>query len=312
MGTLLHRAVLFADLRGSTALFESLGNQNAAALVGRAIASIAAVVPSSGGQLIKTLGDGLMATFPTSQTSLQCALQMQEALSATMIKMRLANENTRGVTLQLQTGIAFGEVVEADGDCLGDAVNLAARLVEHAGDGEILITDEVLQGASEDLQAVFIGLGGVHIRGRSEPVQLHILSGRGVDTAATLFGDSAGMVQPLGVRLCWRMIERTFDARDLPVRIGRGTVAEFIIDDPRVSRTHARIESHGGALQLLDLSINGTYVRFARDDEILSLRRGSCTLHGSGLIGLGGAPDDPEAAVLSFDVLRPPMSLEAG
>ncbi len=308
MATLQQRAVLFADLRGSTALFESLGNQRAAALVGQAIAAISAVVPGATGQLIKTLGDGLMATFPTAQSSLQAATRMQEVLSSSVARMRLASEITLGVTLQLQIGIAFGEVVEADGDCLGDAVNLAARLVEHAGDGEILITDEVLQGASEELKAVFIGLGGVHIRGRAEPVQLHILTGRGADTAATLFGDSTNLLRPLGVRLCWRMIERSFDARDLPVRIGRGAVAEFIIDDPRVSRSHARIEGHGGALQLLDLSINGTYVRFSRDDEILSLRRGSCTLHGSGLIGLGGAPDDPEAAVLSFEVLKTPAA----
>ncbi len=304
MAILQQRAVLFADLRGSTALFESMGNQAAAALVGQAIAAISSVVPTSGGQLIKTLGDGLMAVFPTAQTSLQAALQMQEVLASTVAHMRLISENTFSVTLQLQTGIAFGEVVEADGDCLGDAVNLAARLVEHAGDGEILITDEVLQDASAELQAVFIGLGAVHIRGRAEPVHMHILTGRGADTAATLFGDSANTVQPLGVRLCWHMIETSFDSRDLPVRIGRGSTAEFIIDDPRVSRSHARIEGHGGALQLLDLSINGTYVRFSRDDEILSLRRGSCTLHGSGLIGLGGAPDDPEAAVLSFEVIK--------
>lgn len=302
MATLQRRAVLFADLRGSTALFESLGNESAAALVGRAISAVGEVVVRSGGQVVKTLGDGLLAIFPTSQSALQAAMRMQDRVSVQSVH----NTDTgTDVRLQLQIGIAFGEVVEVDGDCLGDAVNLAARLVEHAGDSEILITDEVLQGATSDLRDVFISLGLVHLRSRADALQLHLFTRRSPDTASTLFGDASSMIQPLGVRLCWRTIERTFEPRDLPVRIGRGALAEFIIDDPRVSRSHARVEGHGGALQLVDLSINGTYVRFARDDEILSLRRGSCTLHGTGLIGLGGAPDDPEAAVLSFEVLRP-------
>ena len=64
-----------------------------------------------------------------------------------------------------------------------------------------------------------------------------------------------------------------------------------------------RVDWHGGSFQLTDLSYNGTYVRF-NDGEIVSLRRGSCTLHGSGTIGLGGSPSDPGSACVSFEVLR--------
>jgi adenylate cyclase len=59
----------------------------------------------------------------------------------------------------------------------------------------------------------------------------------------------------------------------------------------------------GGGLQVADLSINGTYVRFAGDDEVLSLRRGACTLHGSGEIGLGGSPNEVGVPVLQFSVM---------
>ena len=78
----------------------------------------------------------------------------------------------------------------------------------------------------------------------------------------------------------------------MPVVLGRSPQATYCVDDSRVSRSHARIDWHGGSFQLTDLSYNGTYVRFA-DGEIVSLRRGSCTLHGSGVIGLGGSPADP-------------------
>jgi predicted component of type VI protein secretion system len=85
--------------------------------------------------------------------------------------------------------------------------------------------------------------------------------------------------------------------------LGRSPQATFCVDDNRVSRSHARLDWHSGSFQLTDLSYNGTYVRFA-DGEIVSLRRGSCTLHGSGTIGLGGSPSDPGSPCVHFEVLR--------
>ena len=73
--------------------------------------------------------------------------------------------------------------------------------------------------------------------------------------------------------------------------------------DSRVSRSHARIDWQGSTFQLTDLSYNGTYVRFGSDDEVVSLRRGSCTLHGTGVIGLGGSPNDANSPTVRFEVL---------
>ncbi len=64
----------------------------------------------------------------------------------------------------------------------------------------------------------------------------------------------------------------------MPVILGRSLQATYTIDDNRVSRSHARIDWHGGTFQLIDLSYNGTYVRFDHDPELISLRRGACTL----------------------------------
>ena len=51
----------------------------------------------------------------------------------------------------MQVGLARGEVVEMSGDCFGDAVNVAARLLDHAGDNETLVTVDVLRGLSLDI-----------------------------------------------------------------------------------------------------------------------------------------------------------------
>jgi len=68
-----------------------------------------------------------------------------------------------------------------------------------------------------------------------------------------------------------------------------------------------RIDLIGATLQLSDLSINGTFVRFSSEDEVVSLRRGSCTLHGSGEVGLSGSPEDPGVAAMQFEVLHAPI-----
>lgn len=296
--------VLFADLRGSTALYETLGNAEATSVVTHCVSSLARPVAHSGGHVVKTLGDGLMAVFPLPLPAVQAAMAMHDVLE-TMVSRGQEHGASAGLrALRLQVALARGEVVEMAGDCFGDAVNVAARLIDHAGDNETLVTVEVLQGLSLDQRSRFRSLDRLVLRGRVEPVQVHVMGGRrGVDLAPTQFGDVSTVAEPDGLRLTWLDLHRVFASQQMPVVLGRSPQASFCVDDSRVSRSHARVDWHSGSFQLTDLSYNGTYVRFA-DGEIVSLRRGSCTLHGSGTIGLGGSPSDPTSAGVSFDVLR--------
>ena len=80
MTKIAERTVLFADLRGSTALYETLGNAEATSVVTHTVASLGRAVPACGGEVIKTLGDGLMAVFDSPADGFQSAQQMHEAL----------------------------------------------------------------------------------------------------------------------------------------------------------------------------------------------------------------------------------------
>ena len=111
-------------------------------------------------------------------------------------------------------------------------------------------------------------------------------------------------VEPECIRLIWLDVDRVYAGASMPVILGRSLQATYTIDDNRVSRSHARIDWHGGTFQLIDLSYNGTYVRFNHDPELISLRRGACTLHGSGVIGLGTPPTDALSPSVRFEVLR--------
>ena len=300
------RTVLFADLRGSTGLFETLGNAEATSVVTHCVNALSGPVNQRRGHVVKTLGDGLMAAFDDPADAVPAALLMHDLLEGMVSRgsERGASSGLRG--LRLQVAMARGEVVEMAGDCFGDAVNVAARLLDHAGDNETLVTAEVMHGLGPELQARFRSLDKMVLRGRVEPVQVHVLGGRrpgGVDMVATQFGDVSEVREPDGLRLMWGGQHRVIASSQLPVVLGRSPQVAFCVDDTRVSRSHARLDWHSGSFQLTDLSYNGTYVRF-NDGEIVSLRRGACTLHGSGSIGLGSSPSDSASACVSFDVLR--------
>ncbi len=305
MTRITERTVLFADLRGSTSLYEQLGNAEATSVVTHTVTALARAVPAHHGQVIKTLGDGLMAVFSDATEALRASDQMHEVLDRLVTRGSEHGASSGLRALRLQVALARGEVVEMAGDCFGDAVNVAARLLDHAGDNETLITNEVFTGLTEDTQMRFRSLDRMQLRGRVEPVQVHLLSsvGRRGDPAATQFGDVTPSAEPEGIRLIWLDRNRVYAGPHLPIVLGRSPQATYCVDDSRVSRSHARIDWHGGAFQLTDLSYNGTYVRFGNGEEVLSLRRTSCTLHGSGVIGLGGPPGETFLPTVAFEVL---------
>jgi class 3 adenylate cyclase len=332
MTQVLQRTVLFADLRGSTSMYETLGNAAATAVVSRSVALLARIVTVHGGNVVKTLGDGLMAVFEMPGQGVAAADDMHDSLARIGMAddvLDPASDSLSGapdsgsddaneggaptlpprppVPLKLQVGLAHGEVVEMGGDVFGDAVNVAARLLDHAGDNETLATSTVVEQLGEWERSRFRSLDRMQLRGRVEPVHVHLQEAvrRFGDTAATAYGDMLIPVsEPEGIRLVWLDLNRIYAGTSLPVILGRSPQATYIIDDTRVSRSHARIDWHGGTFQLVDLSYNGTYVRFDNDPEIISLRRGACTLHGSGVIGLGAPPSEPISPCVRFEVMK--------
>lgn len=309
MTQIVERTVLFADLRGSTSMYETLGNADATAVVTQSVALLARIVGNHGGRVVKTLGDGLMAMFDAPDAAVAASDEMHDSLERIGAPGDGAlAAHARTVPLKLQVGVAHGEVIEMSGDVFGDAVNVAARLIDHAGDNETLVTANALNGLAEMEQARFRSLDRMQLRGRVESVHVYLLEAtrRFGDTAATAFGEFASSAppEPEAIRLVWLDQNRVYAGTSLPLILGRSPQATYIIDDTRVSRSHARIVWHGGTFQLTDLSYNGTYVRFDHDPEIIGLRRGSCTLHGSGTIGLGGPPSDVASPCVRFEILK--------
>src|ERR1043165_5174008 len=219
MTAIRERTVLFADLRGSTGLYEAFGNAEASGMVTQTVGQISEAVLESGGQLIKTLGDGLMAAFETPRDGVRAAQRMQELLEKTVQRARRQN-NPGLLAMRLQVALARGEVVELNGDCFGDAVNVAARLIDHAGDGEILITAEVLAGLHHASKGRFRSLDRISVRGRIESVHVYRMDAAplvSADDTATQFGEPMRSTEPDGMRLIWQDLDRVFDIGSMPI-----------------------------------------------------------------------------------------------
>lgn len=298
-----HSTVVFADLTGSTRVFEAMGNARATETVTKLIQWIGGVCEAHGGRVVKSLGDGVFATFPNGATATSAVLELQRNHQKRLLSWPPA------LRMELQIGVASGELVEVDGDCYGDAVNLASRLSDLAGPSQIWATESViaqLQGADVRHR----NLGPINIRGKNEMPVVHRVDWQEEITdfmtmPATLAAPARQADSSFGqIELSWLDVRSLFRAAELPIHLGRVDEAQFVVNDPRVSRLHARIEARNGSCVLVDVSTYGTWVRFhssAGTSGEIALRREECVLHGRGEIGLGAPLSDFSAPTISFN-----------
>ena len=302
--------VVFADLTESTAFFDALGNEKATRAVTRLTQWIGDVCIANRGRVVKKLGDGVLAVFTDASDAASALIEIQRGH-----QVRLLNWPA-SIRMEIKAGIASGEVVEVDGDCYGDAVNVASRLSDLSGANQIWATEAVVRQISDDLGVRFLSLGPVTLRGKLEPLPLYRVewqdhgTGGNVTMQATLgqIGRRDGVSEGQ-IHLSYLDNARSFSSAQMPVHLGRSAQAEFMVDDPRVSRLHARLDWRNGAFVLIDLSSFGTWVRFAGSDTDVPLRRDDCLLHGQGEVALGVPFNDLSAptVVFSLSVTHPSL-----
>lgn len=296
--------VVFADLTGSTRVFEAMGNARATDTVTQITQWIGRVCETHHGRVVKLLGDGVLAVFPSGPSAVAAVQELQRGHAKRLQSWPLA------LRMELQIGVASGEVVEVGGDSYGDAVNVASRLSDLAGPRQIWATEPVIAQLA-DGQAVHRNLGAIHIRGRQDAPVIYridwqeeaseLLTQPSPLTALPASAQDSDFGQ---IELSWLDLRTMFMVGQLPIHLGRVGDVDFLVNDPRVSRVHARLESRNGRCVLVDVSTYGTWVRFHGGeggiDTEIALRREECVLHGSGEISLGAPLSDFTAPTISF------------
>ncbi len=294
--------VVFADLFGSTGVFESLGNVQATELVTEITTWLAGRFAINGGRVVKFLGDGVLVVFSENRQAVTAVIDVQRAFEARFLS---ANNNTK---MPLRIGVARGDVEMVGDDCYGDAVNLAARLSELTGPQQIWVNAEVVEGRHLAQAPHLRPLGPIQVRGRTEWCKVYQLEWQEdldsqnftIQSPLSDGQDSTRDVLGSQVELSWLGSSKIFKSFELPIHIGRVRQAEFVVNDPRVSRQHARLDWRNGSIMLVDVSSYGCWIRFAGGGSDVLLRREECVLHGHGEVALGTPFGDITAPVITF------------
>lgn len=296
--------VVFADLTGSTGVFEALGNAKATTAITRLTDWLGRMCVAHSGHVVKNLGDGVLMVFSQNTDAVEAVTEMQ----------RVHTERIKTwpdkLKMHLQVGLARGEVIEQGGDYFGDAVNVASRLSDLSGPDQILGTDTVIDDLPPDSLVRFRSLGSMDIRGRQGACEVYRVEWQ-KEVLSDFFTVPAGLTpnpfskpvpQAGNITLSWLDVSASFTSAQLPIHIGREGDSEFVINDPRVSRLHAKIVWRAGKFYLEDVSSYGTWVRFAGSDAIMALRRQECVLLVGGEIALGAPFEDFTVPTVSFNL----------
>ena len=158
------QTILFADVSGSTRLFEIKGDVEARRLIARVLDALSAICRENGGRVIKTIGDEIMCTFPGALNGVLAACDMQR-------RMGRDPEFVRD-SLAVRIGLHHGDALEeADGDVYGDAVNTAARMASLAKREQIVTTAATYDSLTGKVPEAR-GLGKARVSGKLLPIAI--------------------------------------------------------------------------------------------------------------------------------------------
>ena len=302
MTQIVERTILFADLRQHLAV--RVDGQRRGDGGGHAERGAAGAHRRIHGRpVVKTLGDGLMAMFILPKAALAAAEEMHDSME------RIGGPGSSlPQPLKVQVALAGGEVVQMSGDVFGDRRSTSRRGCSTTPATTRPCSPPRCSLACRRHAARALPQPRAHAaaRGRVEPVHVYLLEAQRNpgDTAATAFGDMLPAAEPEGIRLVWTT--RTASTAAPTCRWCSGAARA---GDPLHRRHACRARMHASTGTAAPsssptLSYNGTYVRFDHDPEVISLRRGTCTLHGSGLIGLGTPPTEADGPCVRFEVMK--------
>jgi len=272
---------MFADIAGSTRLYERHGDLLAQETIARSQQRMAAAVHRHGGVVIKEIGDEIMSRFPTADQAVVAACDIQKAFAV--------GQGAFPEPIEIRIGLHHGPALLLHGDLFGDAVNVAARMRDISRGGEIITTEETVHQLAPSLAQRARQFDRTSLKGKKDLVSIYGVVWERQDSVtsiATGTGSAAVAVDSTALHLRHGTQEWTITTDRTVVSLGRDPQCDVVLEGDFVSRTHARIRLQRGKFVLEDCSTNGTHVR-TNDGNIVFLRREKLPLWGSGVVSLG-------------------------
>ena len=286
-------AVLFADISGSTSLYERVGNHKAHEQISACLALLKQVVAEHDGVFVHSRGDDVVCTFDQPENAF---LSLRDMLA-----------RTDGGELLVHIGVDYGPVIRIRDDIFGDCVNAAARLSSLANSNEALCSDRYRQLLSSIGQSEFHYFDTRQLKGKGEAAKIYRYATPNLDAGTQV---SFGALEPNAPRTTvLRGASTVLIFQDLTVtcaasqeiKIGRAEDCDLVIPYGWISRRHAIVEMRGVHAYVRDVSSNGIYVTATNQPPVL-LRRETMLLPPECTLSPTIPPQDPNAALIHCKV----------
>ena len=286
-------AVLFADIAGSTMLYDTLGDTQAKFLVDECITLMRGIVAHYGGRVIKTIGDEVMCVLPDAESGCLAATDMQLRITAL--------PPVSNVKRAIRVGFHAGPVIEENNDVFGYTVNLAARMAGLAKAMQIITTRATVNQLSHLLQGSTRNIAALSVKGKGDDVQVCEVIWQASDELTMATPSVFPSLRQTSLLLRHDGKEQVLDQPNSSIVLGRDPSCQIAVADRMASRQHARIERRRDKFFLIDQSTNGTFVAYAGEAET-TLRREEVMLRGQGRIAFGRSVTESSEETVEFSV----------
>lgn len=276
--------ILFADVSGSVALHERLGDQEAHRVIVYCLRTMSQAVDRCNGKVVEIIGDEIMSLFHSAEEAFHAAQAIQ---------MDLNSDEAPGIRVGFHTGSAAFD----KGHPFGDTVNVAARLASLARAGQIVISSDSQQRLTEESRAETRFFDRIQIKGKATPFELYEVLWGDHEVQTTFISPATSIPRAheqhaSELTLNFSGTDYHLTERDLEISIGRTPDCRIQVHSVTVSRSHLTIKFQRGKILLQDHSTNGTYVRISPETgesagQDIYLHRDEWLMSGSGLLGLG-------------------------
>jgi adenylate cyclase len=294
----LEVAILFADVVGSTQLYDKFGDTKASETVAICLDVMKDATHQFNGTVIKTIGDEVMSTFKSVDEAMNAAVMMQGKISAD-------SKQDDHIPVSIRIGCHYGPVVQEQNDIFGAAVHTANRMTSQAKSRQIVLSGTTVDKMSPDLRKQTRQIDVATVRGRMDEVALYELLWN-PDEATSMLPTIEWESKPRKAsRLLVSFRDQSVELNDQhkSISLGRADDNELVINGNLISRIHAKVEMRRGKFVIIDQSTNGTFLLNVQGEEMF-VRRDTADLAAEGTIGLGRAEQPGAALAIHYKIVE--------
>ena len=288
-------AVLFADIAGSTKLYDILGDTRAKQLIDETLMELRGSTARFHGKVVKTIGDEIMCTFPDPERGMLAACDMQTRVNSLPI--------VDGVKRLIRVGFHYGPVIEENNDVFGDTVNVAARMAGVAKGLQIMTSRVTADLLPAHQRTSVRPIATVAVKGKEDMPVCEVIWQTDDDLTMTVdaLHHPTQPARNAELSLTHNGREVVLSNTATSASFGRGVDNTFVIGDLKASRNHARVEKRRDKFYLIDQSTNGTFVTVKGESE-MELHREEVMLRGTGMILFGHSAAESAEETVQFSV----------